>query len=73
MNKQGCESVDKVLERSNKPIKPEDFLNILHSDEVKNGRTIILDTRDFQITNKGFIKGIVIIPLKITYATWTAT
>jgi glyoxylase-like metal-dependent hydrolase (beta-lactamase superfamily II)/rhodanese-related sulfurtransferase len=73
MNKQGCESVDKVLERSNKPIKTEDFLNILHSDEVKNGRTIILDTRDFQIANKGFIKGSVIIPLKITYAIWTAT
>lgn len=73
MNKQGYESIEKVLEKSNKAIKPEEFFNILHSADVKNGNTIILDTRDFQVANKNFIKGSVIIPLKITYAIWTAT
>lgn len=72
-NKEGYESIDKVLERSNKPIKPDEFYKILNSDDVKNGKTIILDSRDYEVANKSFIKGSIIIPLKITYAIWTAT
>ena len=73
LNKKGYESIEKVLERCNKGINPKELDKYLNSEDFKNGNIVLLDTRDFLIANKAFIKGSVIIPLKITYAIWTAT
>lgn len=73
MKWQKYESIYNVIEKSLKGINSEEFSNFLHSDDFKSGNLVILDTRDFQIANKNFIRGSIIIPLKITYAIWTAT
>ena len=68
MNKNGYESLEKVLEKSSKSIKPEEFVKMA---ETKN--YLILDTRDFNISRNGFFKDSYCISLKITFALWTAT
>lgn len=68
MNKNGHDNLEKVLEKSLKPIKPEEFVKMA---ETKN--YVLLDSRDFNSSRTGFFKDSYLISLKITYAVWTAT
>jgi hydroxyacylglutathione hydrolase len=68
LNKNGYDAVDKVLEKSLKPISSEDFVKL-----ANESNHVIIDSRDFNVSRISFFKGSYLISLKVTYAIWTAT
>jgi len=68
LNKEGCENIDKLLEKTVKPLKFEEFISL-----AKDKDTYVIDTRLSEDFTKGFLKGSYGISLKITYAVWVAT
>jgi len=67
INKQGYRPIEEVIVRNAKPLALEDFKN-----EVNKG-TLILDTRNADDFEKGFVPGSVNIGLNGQYANWVGT
>lgn len=67
LNKQGYEQVDEVIERGSQALSIADF-----EAKISEG-VIILDTRNEQIFNKGFVPGSINIGLNGTFAVWVGT
>ena len=67
INKQGYMPIDEVIVRNTKPVALEEFKNL-----VTNG-TLILDTRNADDFEKGFVPGSVNIGLNGQYANWVGT
>lgn len=67
LNKQGYEQVDEVIERGITALSIEAFESKIN-DEV-----IILDTRNEQVFNQGFVPGSINIGLEGTFAVWVGT
>ncbi|MBL3655058.1 MBL fold metallo-hydrolase [Fulvivirga sediminis] len=67
INKEGYLSIDEIIERNNKALSVDDFLN-----ETENG-AIILDTRKPDDFEKGFIAGAINIGLNGQYAVWVGS
>lgn len=65
MNIEGYESIDTVLERGIRPLSPAEF-------EVAANETgaLILDTRDAQVFEKGFVPNSVNIGIEGSFAVW---
>ncbi len=65
MNKQGCESIDLVMQRANQALSPIDF-------EMAASQTssLLLDTRNAQVFNKGFVPNAINIGLDGQFAPW---
>lgn len=67
INKNGYENIDEVMSRN---------LKALSAEEIKKeivGGALVLDTRDPDSFEKGFIKGAINIGLNGTYAVWIGT
>lgn len=67
INKEGYESLDKILEQSMKPLTIE---------EVKKGlvnEVVILDTRNEEVFTEGFIQGSISIGLEGRFAEWAGS
>ena len=67
LNKQGYEQVDEVIERGTQALSVEAF-----EAKIKEGVTII-DTRNVQVFNQGFVPGAISIGLEGTFAVWVGT
>ncbi|MBI4946771.1 MAG: MBL fold metallo-hydrolase [Bacteroidetes bacterium] len=67
INKNGYDNIDDVMKRNMKPLSTEEL-----KKEIFNG-TLILDTRDPDAFEKGFIKGSMNIGLSGQYAVWIGT
>lgn len=67
INKNGYENIDEVMKRNTKPLSAEEF-----KKEILNG-TLVLDTRNPDLFEKGFIKGSFNIGLGGQYAIWLGT
>ena len=67
INKNGYDNIDDVLKRNVKPLSAEEF-----KKEISAG-TLVLDTRDPDTFEKGFVKGSVNIGLGGQYAVWLGT
>ncbi len=68
MNREGYENLDVLLDKSLRALRHEEFEQLEKQENV-----IIIDTRDGNISTKGFLRGSYLIPLNMTYATWCAT
>jgi len=64
LNKKGYASIDEVLEQGVKALSPEAFA------EAKANGALILDVRDAQVFNKGFISKSLNIGLRGSFAPW---
>ncbi|WP_339706595.1 MBL fold metallo-hydrolase [Algoriphagus aquimarinus] len=65
MNIEGYDSIDDVLERGVKPLTPKEF------EAVANDTcALILDTRDPQVFNKGFVPNSINIGIDGSFAVW---
>jgi glyoxylase-like metal-dependent hydrolase (beta-lactamase superfamily II)/rhodanese-related sulfurtransferase len=64
INKEGYESIDKVLEQGMKCLSMEDFKKLMKED------VILLDTRHAAVFVQGFVPGSVSIGLEGRYAEW---
>ncbi len=64
-NKEGYESLDKVLEKALKPLLIKDFKAMAQKENI-----IILDTRPGNIFTQGFIPGSIFIGLEGRFAEW---
>ncbi len=67
INKEGYESIDHVISRNKKPLNPAQF-----EAEMKEG-VMILDTRNPEDFETGFIKGSINIGLNGMFAIWVGT
>jgi glyoxylase-like metal-dependent hydrolase (beta-lactamase superfamily II)/rhodanese-related sulfurtransferase len=67
INKSGYGSVDQVMEKGNTPLSLVEF-----KQQVQNG-ALILDTRQPQTFNKGFIPGSLNIGIRGSFAVWLGT
>lgn len=67
INKQGYLPIEEVIVRNTKPLALEEFKNLIASG------TLILDTRNADDFEKGFIPGSVNIGLNGQYANWVGT
>ncbi len=67
INKNGYDNIDEVMKRNMKLLSPEEV-----KKEIING-ALILDTRNPESFEKGFIKGAINIGLNGTYAVWIGT
>ncbi|MBI3483007.1 MAG: rhodanese-like domain-containing protein, partial [Bacteroidetes bacterium] len=67
INKDGYSSIDEVVKRNNRALSADEFSMI-----VNNG-ALILDTRNANDFEKGFIPGSINIGLNGQYAIWTGT
>ena len=67
LNKQGYEQVDEVMSRGMTALSIEEF------EAKANEGVIILDTRNEQVFNKGFVPGSMNIGLEGTFAVWVGT
>ncbi|HLG34147.1 MAG TPA: rhodanese-like domain-containing protein [Bacteroidia bacterium] len=67
INKNGYTSIDNVIEQNVKPLSVEEFKN-----EMTNG-ALILDTRDPDVFEKGFISNSLNIGINGSYAIWAGT
>jgi len=68
MNIKGYDSIDKVLERGQHALSPEDFETAANETGV-----LILDTRDAQTFAKGFVPNSVNIGIDGNFAPWVGT
>lgn len=67
INKEGYESIDKVLDRNVKPLDPEQV-----NAAIENG-ALVLDTRGTEDFIRSFIPGSLYCGLEGTYAVWVGT
>lgn len=67
INKEGYESLDKVLDKGMNPLSVPAF------KELMNDRTIILDTRNAKKFTQGFVPGSVSIGLEGRFAEWAGS
>jgi hydroxyacylglutathione hydrolase len=67
INKEGYENIDSVMNQNLKPLSPEAF-----KEAVQKG-AVILDTREADVFEKGFIQGSLNIGLNGQYAVWVGT
>ena len=67
INKSGYDNIDEVLARNVKPLSPEEV-----KKEIISG-ALVLDTRNPEVFEKGFIKGAINIGLNGQYAIWIGT
>lgn len=67
INKEGYESLDKVLDKGLNPLSVPAF------KELMNDETIILDTRNAKIFTQGFVPGSVSIGLEGRFAEWAGS
>jgi hydroxyacylglutathione hydrolase len=67
INKQGYENIDTVVEKNKKALSVEQV-----EDAVRNG-ALVLDTRNPEVFEKGFVKGSLNIGLNGMYAIWVGT
>ncbi|HLF44994.1 MAG TPA: rhodanese-like domain-containing protein, partial [Chitinophagaceae bacterium] len=67
INKEGYESMDKVMMNSLRGLKVEDFKNLISED------TIILDTRNENEFTRGFVPGSICIGLDGRFAEWAGS
>jgi hydroxyacylglutathione hydrolase len=68
MNIQGAEEIKPKMESAMKELNIQDIEKILKDSNIK-----IVDTREFSISKKNFIKGSYLVPLSLPYAVWVAT
>ena len=67
INKEGYDSIDAVLERSLKPLRPDAFKAACTED------TLVLDTRPATVFTQGFVPGSVFIGLEGRFAEWAGS
>lgn len=67
MNKLGYDSIDEVMDKGLKALSPDDI-----EEEMRQG-ALLLDTRQAQDFNKGFIPGSLFIGLDGSFAVWVGT
>jgi len=67
INKDGYNSFDEVMKKSNRPLDPKQF------EEILQKGALILDTREANDFEKGFISGSMNIGLNGQYAIWVGT
>jgi hydroxyacylglutathione hydrolase len=65
MNKEGYESIDKVLNKGTKALTPEEFENLANATGA-----VVLDTRDAQLFAKEFIPKSINIGINGNFAPW---
>ncbi|TXE12457.1 MBL fold metallo-hydrolase [Algoriphagus aquimarinus] len=65
MNIEGYDSIDDVLERGVKPLMPKEFEAVANDTGA-----LILDTRDPQVFNKGFVPNSINIGIDGSFAVW---
>ena len=65
VNKRGYSSIDEVMKRNSQALTPEEFETV-----AKNARAVILDTRNPEDFEKGFIPKAINIGLNGQYAPW---
>jgi len=68
MNRQGYESIEKVVSRSLTPLSPEAFERVANHENA-----LVLDTREPQLFKDGFIPGSVNIGIDGDFAPWVGT
>ena len=68
LNKKGYGLVENVVQKSWKPIPPEQF----YRSFSKNEDYVVIDTRDFTKAVKGFLRGSYILSLRISSVSWSA-
>ncbi len=68
INKEGYESIDKVLDKGLKKISVDELKKIIEGDSA-----IILDTRNAQVFTNGFIPGSISIGLEGRFAEWAGS
>jgi len=68
MNKEGYENIDKLITKSLRPLKYEEFEKFEKETDV-----VVIDTREAKESMQGFLKGSFLIPLSVPYAIWCAT
>lgn len=67
-NINGYQTTQTILEKSLKPLKPQEFIELAREKD-----TVVIDTRDFNKSISGFFEGSILISLKLPYAITTAT
>jgi len=65
LNKNGYESIDKVLKRGAEALSPQELEDLVESEDA-----LILDTRKEQVFKEGFIPGSVFIGIDGSFAPW---
>lgn len=68
LNINGHKNLYDIIAESMNCLTPEEFVKL-----ASNSKVAIIDTRNQMNASEGIIRGSVLIPLKITYAVWTAT
>jgi glyoxylase-like metal-dependent hydrolase (beta-lactamase superfamily II)/rhodanese-related sulfurtransferase len=68
MNKEGYESIDKVLNKGMRPLTPEEFEMIANETGA-----LVLDTRDAQVFSKGFVPNAINIGIDGSFAPWVGS
>ena len=68
INKEGYESLDEIMEAGLKPLKIEDFKEL-----IKDDNTICLDTRNSTEFTEGFVPGAISIGLDGRFAEWAGS
>ncbi len=67
INKSGYENIDEVMERNRRPLSVEEFT------QFTNKGTVILDTRDPDSFEQGFVPGSINVGLDGQFAVWVGT
>ncbi len=65
INREGCESFEKVFQRENKPINIKDF-----EKQVEDKEILIIDTRNPDNIVKGYVPNSLGLPLQCSFTSW---